>query len=349
MASEFGNFSGRYQQFSKKAEPRGRGAKVTIRKFPSFESSIYGQANRVEQQKINYPIENLISLYSDIKRYKEEFQKQFEKSLRGKLIGEQNFSAKMKELNKLISEIEQYAAEKGIVIDEKSIKITNAALEEKEAIDALLKVCEATGSNKNPNKESNKDDKDTIYLSQETSAERMHLSIKILDVISSKMRALEMLIGNKEMFKLKSLCATFQEELTNLNFLNPSEANDIIKKVEIVAENIGRESQDRRSNYFTPQQKEQLAAFFEKFSSIYAEYQSGIETNHVATTVEVIESSQELVGSACLFLKDLKTLGQALEYILRNSSEDKATLKELITQIRENAARIEENLKILGK
>lgn len=340
MDRDFGNFAGRYQQYSRKADPRARGAKVVIKNFAPLEDKLARKAKENDSSSSKHPASELVSLFQDIQNYKKGLEEQLEKYSFEKLSKQEHFKLKLEEFNALSNEIRIIARENGVDLEGKTPNAVSHE-EEKAIIDELSKV-----SASKPAEQSNEE---TIYLAQEVTPEDCQVMSKRLDAIERKVQLINSKIGDKEVFRGKPIGQSFAEETDVISMLDPVVAGDLVRKLEIIAENIEKEAKERRSNYFSSVQKEQLAQFFENFAGSDSSFLNGSEPNHVALAVEALEANQLILNNACLFLKEIRNLSERLEEILRDSTENQTILTDLKTSIEENMLRISENLKIISR
>jgi hypothetical protein len=288
------------------------------------------------------PFESLRDLHRDTKLYLEQLETTESTGSAQRIVGKGHLNEQIDELRSMLQEIELYAKEKQISLDSNVSKSAEVFSKQVTSIkNKAKKFAEYTPTNPAPANE--------FLLSREIENERKMLLLKKAEVLSAKLNKVEALLGNKEAFKIKSLCAQFEEESNNLMLIDPVEINHIIKKLEVVVSELKRSSSERKMHYFAKEQKDELKAFLDDFfKGSDKPYIQNI-TGHVGKIVELVETNADAINEISEMTENLETMRQLIEKYTAQAKENGAVLANMKDQMGENAKQINDSLVMLKR
>ena len=296
----------------------------------------------------DYPLDDLKGLYHDVQYYKQELVKDSENPIRVKLMGKAELKKKTDELDELLTEIEAFANEEGIDLRTDEVKVKEVQINKQE----LLTKIEATQSKQTGDLTANGDN----YVLVNDPNQQL-LLLKRIDIINSKLDQLDNIIGLKEYFADESVFAKFQNNINEIDLLDPETIAHTIKKLEMVTGELKRLVKDRKMNYFNQTQKEELKDFLSNFTDIASntlenmakEYEHADNRHNVLKYSELLENNSEMLERLGKAVSQVTMYKNMLDRYLKDANENHAVLGALKTKIAENKATLDSNLQLLKK
>lgn len=323
MIGDINLYTARFSQFLKRSDSHARAANAGVEKFFGVE----GPGLTAPGAGTGAAAGQLTALIDDIALYVRELRE-------GGGVPSAAVQARLAEVDELRHSVEAFAAAQGLALQPVPAAVPA------ELIAALRAAAEPL-----PQPPAGPHALCVSAEVEEAGAERLGRRLR---TAAAKLEALELLIGGRAPFQAKSVCLAVQEELRATAYLDPAAATDVLRRLELVADEVGRQANDRRMNYFTQQQKQELARFFAEFREAQEEFAAGAESNPVSAAVDALEASQPLLQRAVAHFSEGRDLAEALGQLRREAEENGAALAALQAQMAENCALLEENLRLLS-
>jgi len=312
-----------------------------------YEGASYGRLInstnfQTEIERKSNPFEDLRDLHKDISAYLQQLTSTEGTASSQRIVGKTYLNEQIDDLKAILGEIELFAKEKNIALDPRAISNQAEFGHKVQKVKAKVqKLGEIHHQAPAPANE--------FLLTRELENERKLLLLKKTDVLSAKLQKLESLVGNKEMFKSKSMCAQFEEESNNLLLIDPQEIAHIIKKLDVVVNELKRSTAERKMHYFTKEQKDDLKQFLDDFfksgDKLYLNQIGG----YVAKIVELVETNAEVINEVSEMAENLDNMRQLIEKTTAQAKENASLLSQLKDQMDINSKQIDASFKAIKR
>ena len=323
-----------------------RKERIDIKIFHDKQTFTHKRISMKKELLFDYPLDDLKSLYHDINFYKEELVKDSENPVRVKLMGKAELKKKTDEFDAILNEIEEFAKEEGIDIKNDIVTLKTAQINK----ESLKQQMELFDKERTEDKEA---ENQNFVLMKDQSQQL--LLLKRLDIINSKLDHLDNIIGLKEVFANESVFSKFQNNLYEIDLLDPDTIAHTIKKLELVTKELTRLAGDRKMNYFNQQQKEELKDFLGNFTELASsilenmikEYEDVDNKHNVLKYTELLEDNSEILERLGKAVNQVNIYKNLLERYIQTTNDNHTILSALKGKIDSNKEILQTNLKSL--
>ena len=319
--------------------------KVEIKVFEPRDVFVKNKLSDKKEMLLDFPLENLKGLYKDVKFYKTELTKDSKNPIRIRLMGAADLQKKLNELDEILREIEEFAESANINLNEddisgyKFLKVKRTDIEEQSK---LL----------NTPDENTDDNTDNIILTNDLSEKQKELLSYRLDILISKLKNLEDIIGIKDVFKDQSVFAKFQQSINDINLLDPETIAHTIKKLEMVVSDLKKMIEDKKMNFFSKTQKNELVQFLDNleelatdiFNEMEKDYQKAEDNSRVIKTIQMLENSANDIEAFSQSIERMNNQKSLISHNVSISQDNNAILTNLKQKRAENKEVIQKNL-----
>ena len=151
-----------------------------------------------------------------------------------------------------------------------------------------------------------------------------------MDVVQTYIDNLQMIIGNPQFFKTKSLTAQFVDVYRDLQLFRKINIQEVKKKLEFVHKDLSTQDSIRKRNFVKKDLRAMLNQFFMYFQNF--EKRRGNE-DVVARVVELLRQNAEKLNEVSKRVKEGRTFREVLAESVARTRENKEVLDMLKVQI----------------
>lgn len=289
-----------------------------------------------EKRTQNHPVDDFRELYKEVDEYINMLNKDYENPVKSKFLKKEEIQKKIREMEDLKLELEDFGDLQKIDYEE------NLSEDEDQEDEELQNLKKKTENLKDTIV--TKHNPDELYLTSDLSVENTLISLKMIENQMEKLKSLDLIIGNRSIFKEKSLLAQLQTEFNELDLLEPSSITHTTKKLNLIKNEIQRLEGDKEKNFFSTK-KEQRELFDTAGELAYAikEYEKEYEPNHLVKIYRNIENNQYFIEKASFNLLEAQKIDKILEDCIKEGKENALLLKNVSDNIDKGIKTIEKN------
>lgn len=264
------------------------------------------------------------------------------------LIRPETLLSKKVELRTLIAEIENYA-------NENQINLKDIHVNQTQRNNKLNSVKQQIQNLKSLNQESQKHNlssstpSNEFVLTNQLEISQKELVIRKLQVLYEKLRKMDMVIGDQNVFREHSVSALLEEEMDSLQMLDKVEIQRNSKKVEFVMTELNNTQNESKKHLVDLIQRKEITDFLADFLGDFPESKLDNVSKLVYTTVDNIETHSSFLNKLTKKSEGISKYRELLMATLIMSEENKEALKNLSLQTKMNIDVLKQNKNLLGK
>ena len=264
------------------------------------------------------------------------------------LIRPETLLSKKGELRTLIAEIENYA-------NENQINLKDIQVSQNQRNNKLKSVKQQIQNLKSLNQESQKHNlsnstpPNEFVLTNQLEISQKELAIRKLQVLYEKLRNMDMVIGDQNVFREHSVSALLEEEMNSLQMLDKVEIQRNSKKVEFIITELNNTQNESKKHLVDLIQRKEITDFLADFLVDFPESKLDNVSKLVYTMVDNIETNSSFLNKLTKKSEGISEYRELLMATLIMSEENKEALQTLSLQTKLNIDVLKQNKNLLAK
>ena len=333
----FGKFQ--KEKLNKNKLKKHGGNKIQIKIIPEKPENILEVLpfEKKEKRTQNHPVDDYRELYKEVDEYINVLNKDYENPVKSKFLKKEELQKKIREMEDLKLELEDFG-------DLQKIDYEEISDSENEEDEELIKLKKKTEILKEKKEKEEPKETGEFFLTSDLEIENKLISLKMIENQMEKLKDLDLLIGNRGLFKNKSLIAQLQTEYNELDLLEPTSITHTTKKLNLIKNEIQRLEGNKDKNFFSDK-IEQRELFDTAGELAYAlkEYEKEYEPNYLVRIFRNIDNNEYFIEKASKNLLEAQRIDKILENCVKESKENSVLLKNVSLNIDKGVEIMEKN------
>lgn len=249
-------------------------------------------------------------------------------------------TTKKNELQGLLSSIEKFAAEKGVNLAEPDTRsFPTSVTDWKRKLESIKTASKAALAVNGVHNETPQQ----LAISNELEIAQKELLVKKMEVLYQKLRSLEDVIGDTNVFQEESVSKVLEREMEALQMVDKMDIQRNLKKVEFIVQELGRVQNDNKHNLLQPTVKKEVQDCLAAFLADFSEEELVNVSKVVFETVENIELRTDVLNKLTRLSGALSERRGTLTEAIRVAEENQEALRNLQGQTKRNIETLKAN------